>query len=110
MEKPEVHIFLDEGTAQTLFLSIPTGDINRLTHSPHKWLKFVMFTICGAHGVLSTTIGGTAVDDDTTFDNIFESYYYRFPPGTNGENIFFLTHQLSNFPQACLLTSSIRRT
>jgi hypothetical protein len=83
MEQSEVHISLDDGTAQTLFLSIPTRDVERLSYFPHKWLKFVMFSICGAHGVLSAMPGGTAVDDDTTFPKICQSYYYRFLEGTN---------------------------
>ena len=92
----QVHIFLDEGITQSLFLAISTGDIERLSHSPHKRLEFVMFTICGAHGVLSATPAGIAVDDDTAFFGISQSYYYRFLQGTNGESLFFLSLQSSN--------------
>jgi hypothetical protein len=92
----EVHIFLDEGIAQTLLLSIPTGDIEGLSHSPHKWLKFVMFTICGTHRVLSATPGGTAVDDGTTFADMFQHYYYHSLQGTNCEDILFVTQQPLN--------------
>jgi hypothetical protein len=70
-----IHIFLADDNAQTPFLSIPSRDIERLSLSPHKWLKFVMFAICGARGVLSATHGGNAVPDDTIFANIFECYY-----------------------------------
>ncbi|KAI0255682.1 hypothetical protein BJV78DRAFT_1172482 [Lactifluus subvellereus] len=47
----------------------------RLSLSPHKWLKYVMFAICGAHGVLAT-VQGQAVQDDTDFADISESYLY----------------------------------
>jgi hypothetical protein len=89
-----IHIFLADNDADTPFLSIPSEDIEKLSHSPHKWLKFVMFAICGAHGVLSATPGGTAVDNDTTFSNDdVQHYYYHFLQGANG---VFVTQQPLN--------------
>jgi len=43
------------------FLAIPTSDIQWLSLSPTKWLDFVMFTICGIHGVLSLQPQGPPV-------------------------------------------------
>jgi hypothetical protein len=72
----QVNVFLDlsDGVAPTPFLSIPKQDIHRLTHSPHKWLRFVITAICGARGVLSATARGP-VADDTRFA-IGESFYF----------------------------------
>ena len=73
-----VTIFLEN----TPFPSIPREDITRLSVLPHKWLKFVLFTICGAHGVLSATPGGPTVEDNTSHAGILPSYYYT--PAENG--------------------------
>jgi hypothetical protein len=71
-----VNIFLEDGNAQALFLSIPRGDIERLSLFPHKWLKFVMFSICGTHGVLSATPQGQPVEDDARITDMSDLYYY----------------------------------
>jgi hypothetical protein len=52
MTMNETHIFLANDNNKGPFLSIPKQDIQRLVVYPHKWLKFIMFTICGAHGKL----------------------------------------------------------
>ncbi|KAH9983216.1 hypothetical protein BJV74DRAFT_894942 [Russula compacta] len=60
------------------FLSIPRSDIERLAVSPFQWIRYVMFTICGARGDLSTTPNGPAVDYETTeIANDENTYYYR---------------------------------
>ncbi|KAI9566886.1 hypothetical protein HD554DRAFT_2193715 [Boletus coccyginus] len=57
------------------FLSIPNSDVRRLSKRPFKWLRFVMFSICGARGDLSATPDGPPVDyDNTSFSDV---YYYN---------------------------------
>ncbi|KAI0251428.1 hypothetical protein BJV78DRAFT_1211494, partial [Lactifluus subvellereus] len=37
------------------FLSISNNDVQRLSIHPFRWLRYVMFSICGARGDLSAT-------------------------------------------------------
>src|SRR5712675_1514888 len=71
----KIEIFLHDNDAPTPFLSIPKDDIRRLSLTPHRWIIFVMFTICGAHGMLTATPGGPPVNIDTTFPDLLERYY-----------------------------------
>ena len=72
-----VDIYLSIEDRQILALSIPIVDIERLSLRPVKWLRFVIFTICGVRGDLATTPNGPPVDYDTsTLDNIDEAYYF----------------------------------
>jgi hypothetical protein len=58
-------------------LSIPYKDIERLTLCPLKWLRFAIFTVCGAKGDFSATPGGEIVDyENVLFDNLVDEYYY----------------------------------
>jgi hypothetical protein len=60
------------------FLSIPLDDIERLAVYPLRWIRYVMFSICGVRGVLSELPEGDAVDYDTTdFSLVGSAYYYR---------------------------------
>jgi len=99
----KVNIFLIENGGQSPFLSIPKGDIQRLTLSPHKWLRFVMFTICGAHGVLSTVPQGPPVDDNTRFTDICDAYYYT--PDGEIPLAFVVTLPLMHVPATSTDTS-----
>jgi hypothetical protein len=72
----KVDIFLVDNYYGTPFLSIPKRDIQRLSIYPHKWLRFVLFAICGAHGQLSATQKGPAVQDDAGFTDLCTTYYY----------------------------------
>lgn len=72
-----VDIYLPIEDQQVLALSIPFVDIERLSLRPVKWLRFLIFTICGIRGDLATTPNGPPVDYDTsTFDNIDEAYHF----------------------------------
>ena len=53
-----VDIYLPIEDRQILALSIPIVDIERLSLRPVKWLRFVIFTICGVRGDLATTPNG----------------------------------------------------
>jgi hypothetical protein len=72
----EIEIFLIIDETQIFFLSIPRSDIERLAVSPFQWIRYVMFSICGARGDLSTTPNGPAVDYENTEITI-DTYYYR---------------------------------
>jgi hypothetical protein len=77
-------LFDGNGEAWINILSIPCEDIRRLTLHPLKWIRFVLFTVCGAKGELSTSPNGEPADyERITLDDIAESYYY-FP---NGEQL-----------------------
>jgi hypothetical protein len=74
----EIEIFLSFHDAQISFLSIPRSDIDRLAVYPFRWIRYVMFTICGARGELSTLPNGPPVDyDKTEFADAENTYYYR---------------------------------
>jgi hypothetical protein len=74
----EIEIFLSIDEKQISFLSIPRSDIERLAVSPFRWIRYVMFTICGARGDLCTTPNGPAVDyENTEIANAENTYYYR---------------------------------
>ena len=75
-----VNIYLNIEDRQVLALSIPFSDIERLSIRPLKWLRFVAFAVCGAHGHLSATPNGPPVNYDsvTLAGPIAESYYYTF--------------------------------
>jgi hypothetical protein len=69
---------IDETETPISFLSIPRSDIERLAVFPFRWIRYVMFAICGAQGDLSTTPNGTAVDyEKTEIANDENIYYYR---------------------------------
>jgi hypothetical protein len=53
MAEIEIFLFIDE--IQISFLSIPRSDIERLAKSPFRWIRYVMFAICGVGGDLHTT-------------------------------------------------------
>jgi hypothetical protein len=73
-----VEIYLNLHGSQVSFLSIPDSDVQRLSIRPFKWLRYVMFSICGARGDLSATPDGPPVDyGGSLADNV----YYYSPSG-----------------------------
>jgi hypothetical protein len=75
----EIEIFLSIDKTQVSFLSIPRSDIERLAVSPFRWIRYVMFAICGVGGDLYSTPNGPAVNYDDT--EIAENKYYYRPLG-----------------------------
>ena len=74
----QIEIFLVFNQVQTPFLSIPRSDIRRLAVSQFRWIRYIMFAICGARGDLSTTPNGRPVDyDKTTIADNENTYYHR---------------------------------
>ncbi|KAH9174959.1 hypothetical protein EDB89DRAFT_1904173 [Lactarius sanguifluus] len=74
-----VHLNVDGSTF--LFLSIPDSDVRRLSIRPFKWLRFVMFSICGTHGHLSMMPDGPAIDyNSTSLNGIVD---LRYEPSGN---------------------------
>ena len=73
----DIHLNLQE--SQLAFLSIPQDDIQRLCIHPFCWLRYVMFSICGAYGELSTIPGGPPVDYHST--ELANIPYYYTPSG-----------------------------
>ena len=65
------------------FLSVPNSDIERLSNRPLCWLRYVMFSICGARGDLFKTLDATSdpVDYDTLLADLPAAIYYK-PSGT----------------------------
>ncbi|KAI9438928.1 hypothetical protein H4582DRAFT_1877448, partial [Lactarius indigo] len=72
-----VEICLDVDGSQRSFLSIPFDDIGRLSIRPFKWLRYVLYCICGARGDLSAEHGGPPVDYDSTELADDDIYFYR---------------------------------
>ena len=77
-----VNIYLKIEHQHILLLSIPFSDIQRLTLSPVKWLRFVTFTICGAHGHLSETPNGPPANYDSSLTSPIANGYYYTPEGS----------------------------
>ena len=72
-----VNVYLPIDNQQILALSIPLDDFERLSLRPVKWLRFLLFAICGVRGDLATTPNGPPVDYDTsTLSNMAEAYYF----------------------------------
>ncbi|EKM77811.1 hypothetical protein AGABI1DRAFT_42982 [Agaricus bisporus var. burnettii JB137-S8] len=85
-----VNIYVPVENRPILALSIPTSDLERLSKRPVKWLRFVTFAVCGAHGDLSTTPQGSPVNyDSISLNEIAEVYYYT-PEGDYN----FIDHNL----------------
>jgi hypothetical protein len=74
-----VDIYLNVHESQIPFLSISNNDIERLSIHPFKWLRYVMFSICGAKGHLSATLDGLPVDYNST--SLSNAIYYYHPSG-----------------------------
>ncbi|KAH9050889.1 hypothetical protein EDB83DRAFT_1346785 [Lactarius deliciosus] len=75
-----VEIYLSVDESQVSFLSIPLADVQRLAIRPFKWLRYVMYSICGAHGDLYATLDGPPVDYDST-RLVNDAIYYYKPSG-----------------------------
>lgn len=72
-----VDVYLPIEDRQILALSIPFVDIERLSLRPVKWIRFLIFSICGVRGDLATTPNGPPVEyDNSTLDNMDETYYF----------------------------------
>ncbi|KAH9980937.1 hypothetical protein BGW80DRAFT_1453884 [Lactifluus volemus] len=85
----EIEIFLIYDGIPKSFLLIPHSDIQRLAIYPFRWLRFVIFTISGARGDLSTTLEGPYVDYDRTEVADDENRCYYWP----SENWAFVDHR-----------------
>lgn len=74
-----INILLNFHGYQVPFLSIPLSDVQRLSIHPFKWLRFVMFSICGAVGDLSATPDGPPVNYDSI--SLADIIYFYTPSG-----------------------------
>ena len=72
-----VDIHLLAHGSEVPFLSIPLADVQRLSIRPFKWLRFVLFAICGTVGELSATPGGKPVDYESTKLGVDAIYYFK---------------------------------
>jgi hypothetical protein len=71
-----VNIHLNVDGPPLLFLTIPNDDVRRLSICPYKWIRYVLFSICGARGDLSTAPNGQPVDyDSTSLADDIDLYY-----------------------------------
>ena len=77
----EIENFLIIDEKQISFLSIPRDDIKRLAAFPFRWIRYVLFAICGARGNLCTTPNGHEVNYEITEISNHESTYYYRPSG-----------------------------
>jgi hypothetical protein len=72
-----IYLSLPESPLPFPFLSIPFNDVQRLSIRPFKWLRYVMYSICGAKGDLFEMPEGPAVDYESTAIDDDIRYYYR---------------------------------
>ncbi|KAI0288224.1 hypothetical protein BC826DRAFT_971745 [Russula brevipes] len=82
-------------------LSIPRSDVERLAAFPFRWLRYLMFTICGARGDICTINGPvTPVDyDETEIADDANTYYYLLFPR-------IAVHSVSTSLEACAFIDS----
>jgi hypothetical protein len=81
MTNEGIEIFLSfPPQAPIPILSIPRCEVERLAAFPFRWLRYVMFTICGARGNIYT-INDRPVDYDRTEVADDENAYYYRPSG-----------------------------
>jgi hypothetical protein len=69
---------LGNNSAPVLILVISFADIQRLSTKPHKWLRYVLFAICGVRGDISLTANGPPVNYDS---DVLANDYYFTPQG-----------------------------
>ena len=73
-----VEIYLATGEVPISFLRIPIKDVKRLSSRPFKWIRFAMYSICGALGEISATPGGDPVEyHSTELADVDAEYYYK---------------------------------
>lgn len=70
-----VNIYLNIDGSPLSFLTIPNTEVLRLSIRPYKWIRYVMFSICGAQGDLSMVPNGQPVDYDSTSLDVIDLYY-----------------------------------
>jgi hypothetical protein len=70
-----VNIFLNH-KPQGPFFTISRNEVERLSIFPFRWIRYVMFAICGVHGDISMTPNGQPVNyNDTLLEDDAELYY-----------------------------------
>ena len=73
-----VEIYLVTHDVSVSFLSILIKDVKRLSVRPFKWLRFVMYCICGAPGEISAKARGDPVEyESTELADANGRYYYQ---------------------------------
>ncbi|KAF8262206.1 hypothetical protein EI94DRAFT_1789091 [Lactarius quietus] len=70
-----VNIYLNIDESPFSFLTIADDEVLRLSFRPFKWLRYVMFSICGARGGLSEIPNGPEVNCHSTL--LPEKLYYN---------------------------------
>ncbi|KAH8994519.1 hypothetical protein EDB92DRAFT_286656 [Lactarius akahatsu] len=83
-----VEIYLNVDGFPFSFLSIPLDDVQRLSIRPFKWLRYVLYSICGARGDLYARLGDPPVDYDSTELADHLIYFYE-PSG----HCIFIDHE-----------------
>ncbi|KAN0130605.1 hypothetical protein V8E53_011579, partial [Lactarius tabidus] len=71
-----VNIYLSVDASPVHFLNIPNSDVLQLSIRPYKWIRYTMFSICGARGDISMAPNGQPVDyDSTSLADVVDLYY-----------------------------------
>ncbi|KAH9172939.1 hypothetical protein EDB89DRAFT_821689 [Lactarius sanguifluus] len=73
-----VNIYLNIDGSPLSLLTIPDSEAERLSIHPFKWIRYVMFSICGAFGDLSPSPApdGPSVNyDSTSLAGVIDLYY-----------------------------------
>ncbi|KAH0826893.1 hypothetical protein J3R83DRAFT_4446 [Lanmaoa asiatica] len=75
----DIYLCYPEPDPKAPFLSIPNSDVERLSNRPFRWLRYIMFSICGARGDLFRTLGATdvPVDYNTSLADLPAVVYYK---------------------------------
>ncbi|KAH0826930.1 hypothetical protein J3R83DRAFT_4536 [Lanmaoa asiatica] len=75
----DIYLCYPEPDPKAPFLSIPNSDVEMLSNRPFCWLRYIMFSICGARGDLFRTLGATdvPVDYNTSLADLPAVVYYK---------------------------------
>ncbi|KAF8347464.1 hypothetical protein F5887DRAFT_1172833 [Amanita rubescens] len=95
---PKVKLWLSFGNVSKLALSIPLDKCHTFAVNPLKWLRFLGFAIYGREGYLSTSKGGTEIDDYTA-DIEPRSYYFISEDEPRLVDVDAADHRTSNTSQ-----------
>ena len=95
-----VEIYLKVDETKIPFLSVPDRDTTRLAIRPFKWLRFVMFCICGARGELHAMSDDSIVDYNST--TIADHVYWYKPRGKVSFFLYVRLFTMNTSSESCI--------
>jgi hypothetical protein len=73
---------LQDGPPLNVELRIPILEIQKFTHKPRKWFRYVAWTIIGVRGRISHSPGGPPVDEEDVSLSPDQEFFFVREEGT----------------------------